>query len=246
MTDFPCAACTYPAPGDTDEDHTCGMEEIMTDTLHETDAPAPMLPDEKGTLVFIDVETFGLDPQSDPPIEIGFVITDLDLNILHARKWLIWEDYYDLRLKELQNEADMEAMNSQWIIQQMHTLSGLWAEAIEDGRDRLEVEQEILDWFESINLPKGLPLVGSSVSFDRFELFFNVEKVKDYFHYRVFDISSLKILFELYAPLVADVLKETVKPKKLHRVFPDLEDTINEFRFYLGKITIGAFKIWDD
>jgi oligoribonuclease len=212
--------------------------------VDEIEAPAPLFLDPVETLVFVDVETFGLDVYSDPPIEIGLCVTDLDLNILHVQKWVIWEDYYDQRFSEMQADAGEIGSPAQ-IVYQMHTLSGLWMEAMEDGQSRMNVEQDILRWVNSIDLPQDCNIAGSSVHFDYYNLFFNMELVQKLFHHRIFDISSLKLLFEKYAPEVAKGAKE-LKPKKLHRVLPDIEDTIAEFKFYLGKLQIDGKKVWED
>lgn len=212
--------------------------------MDETEAPAPMFLEADQTLVFIDIETFGLDVETDPPIEIGFVVTDLDLKVLHKRSWLIWEDYYDLRYTELAQQAEADGGPAK-IVMDMHTESGLWWEAQHDGIERAMVEAEVKAWFAEIGLPPGCNIVGSSVHFDYYNSYFNLNEVQQYFHHRIFDISALKLLFEKYAPKMAKLLKDTIKPKKRHRVLDDIQDTMDEFTFYLGVISIDGKKIWE-
>jgi oligoribonuclease (3'-5' exoribonuclease) len=213
--------------------------------MEETEAPAPMFLNAEETLVFIDIETFGLDVETDPPIEIGFVITDLDLNVLHKNSWYIWEDYYDDRLAELQ-DLMAEGDKGSKIVFEMHRDSSLWSEAELHGADRLTVEQNILGWFKEIGLPEHCNLVGSSVHFDYYNSFFNLGRMQEYFHHRIFDISAIKVLIEKYAPKTAKRLKEQIEAKKRHRVMDDLDDTMSEFRFYLGIIKIDNQPIWED
>lgn len=187
-----------------------------------------------GTLVFVDVENFGLDEPNDPPLEIGFTITDLKLNVLHQQSWLIWEpNWYGERRAELEDwlaEGDPRG-----IVWTMHQESGLWHEAATEGDTIVWTQEDILAWFEEIGLPKGLELCGSSVKFDFNIINFHMPRLIDYFHYRVMDISSFKVFAEKYDPLIAKGAKD-LNPAKRHRVLSDLADTINEFRFYAAHL----------
>lgn len=199
--------------------------------MDETEAPAPLFLDPAQTLVFVDVENFGLDEVNDPPLEIGFTVTDLQLNVMHQASWLIWEDWYDERREELRERRDAGGDDGAAIVYNMHLGSGLWDEAKEHGDIIDWTQDDILAWFDEIGLPKGLELCGSSVKFDFNIINFHMGKLIKYFHYRVIDISSLKVIAEKYDPEVAKAAKD-LKPAKLHRALSDLDDTINEFRFY--------------
>lgn len=199
--------------------------------METTEAPAPLLLDPAGTLVFVDVENFGLDEVNDPPLEIGFTITDLKLNVLHQQSWLIWEPWwYGDRMQELRERRDT-GEDSAAIVYNMHLGSGLWEEAEADGNTIVWTQEDILAWFEEIGLPKRLELCGSSVKFDFNIINFHMPRLIEYFHHRVVDISSFKVVAEKYFPSVAKGAKE-LNPTKRHRVLFDLEDTINEFRYY--------------
>lgn len=202
--------------------------------METTEAPPPLLLDPADTLVFVDVENFGLDEPNDPPLEIGFTITDLRLNVLHQQSWLIWEEnWYPDRRDEL---ADLLAEGDpRGIVWTMHQDSGLWGDAESDGDTIVWTQEDILAWFEEIGLPKGLELCGSSVKFDFNIINFHMSRLIGYFHHRVMDVSTFKVFAEKYAPHIAKGAKE-LNPAKRHRVLSDLEDTINEFRYYAAHL----------
>lgn len=198
--------------------------------METTEAPPPLLLDPAGTLVFVDVENFGLDEPNDPPLEIGFTITDLKLNVLHQQSWLIWEPWwYGDRMQELREWH--EQGDPRGIVYNMHLVSDLWDEAEADGDTIKWTQEDILAWFEEIGLPQGLELCGSSVKFDFNIINFHMGQLIKYFHYRIMDISTFKVFAEKYAPHIAKGAKN-LNPAKRHRVLSDLEDTINEFRYY--------------
>lgn len=203
--------------------------------MDTSEAPAPMLLDKDGVFVLVDTETFGLDPVDDPPLEIGFMIVDLDMTVLHQRDWVIYDgEYYDLREQELA-KASRAGDPGAKIVYEMHLASGLWDDMADKGQDIDEVSAEVLEWFAEIGLPQGCHLLGSSVHFDKNILWFNFRALHDYFHYRIVDVSSLKVIVEKYMPAV-DKAAKALKPVKAHRALSDLEDTRQEFLFYLNNV----------
>lgn len=177
-------------------------------------------------LTWLDIETFGLDSW-DPIIEIGIVITDLELEPIAENSYMIWGDRHRRRYDEMlanqwQNESDSYVLD-------MHRKNNLFEEAQKHGERTLTVVDTILsDWLEWMEC-KNLPIVGNSVHQDRVWLRSQMPRLYNTFHYRIIDNSTIKELARRYAPQVYSNLPAK---DEQHRVIPDLYDSIEEFRYY--------------
>lgn len=184
-------------------------------------------------MIWIDLETFGLDPKLDFVTEIGFKVTDLELNVIDDFQTCIWTTpEYDERLEKMKNNpADKYVFD-------MHTKSGLWDDAQKQGIEPWHAEDRILTFLDGHGIRDAKePLCGSSVHFDRAMLEAQFPQVFDRFHYRIVDNSVLKTLCEAFAPEIHAKIPN--KSRGIHRVLEDLDDTIEEFRFYRDNF------IWD-
>lgn len=176
-------------------------------------------------LVWCDTETMGLDPIGCPIVEIGFQITDLDLNPIDDFQTTIWSSpYSDTKLVILLAQDEY--------VYDMHVTSGLWEEAQSAGISQKTALDRAIDFLERHGISTDDPLCGSSVQFDRLMLAAQYPSIEALFSYRNIDTSTVKELCRRYNPRVYDGLEASTDLKKLHRVLPDLEDTINEFAFY--------------
>jgi oligoribonuclease len=173
-------------------------------------------------LIWLDLETFGLDPIQHPILEIGLRITDLELKTI--------DDYHDIIW--IQNNYERRRKAADTYVQKMHETSGLWKEAETVGSHPEIVAEHVLDWLDKHDANIGDPVCGSSVQFDRAMLAAQMPDINNMFSYRNIDISTLKELCARYNPRVYSKLDESTHPRKAHRVMPDLADTINEARFY--------------
>lgn len=181
----------------------------------------------KPRMFFIDLETFGLHYLNDPIIEIGISERDLALEQEDSFHGLIWDGHHYDHLLDLH-----EAQNS--VVWKMHAKSGLWAEAQDAGSSSDQIEMELKDWLlEKEMNPKYDYLVGNSVHFDATMLHFNFPEIRAMFHHRLIDTTSIKVLAEIWFPKHAARLKSDITPAKVHRVRPDIEDTVNEMHWYL-------------
>lgn len=173
-------------------------------------------------LVWTDIETTGLEPNQGVILEIGFVITDLDLNWLDQYSQLVWD-------KDTYPKYWSEAPE---FVKNMHYDNDLYKEAESNGQKPAWVEANMQAWLQSRGINKEDPLCGSSVHFDRKWLAAHFPDAEALFSYRNIDNSSTKELCRRYNPQIYAKLDEDTKPLKLHRVIPDLEDSINEFEYY--------------
>lgn len=168
---------------------------------------------------FVDVETTGLDLSMDFLLEVGLVITDDNLNIVESFSTPIWSMASIIRRAE-ENE----------IVREMHTANGLLAAC----RDR--EDDNVLELWRAQNILMGImakypetPMCGSSVHFDRAMLQRWMPALEEMFHYRNIDVSTMKELAERWWPNIA---LSRPADRKLHRVIPDIEDSIAELYYY--------------
>ena len=176
---------------------------------------------------WVDIETFGLDPRTDPIIEIGIRVTDSQLRTLGEKSWLIWTTFHDKALERLHRDASY-GVKEATIVLDMHTHNNLFTLAKERGDLRSRVDIEIQDWLVS-NEFTDMAMCGSSVQFDRAFLANQFQFVESKFHYRNIDVSTVKELCRRYRPDLYEKRPDLPQP---HRALPDLTNTILEFQFY--------------
>ncbi len=198
-------------------------------------------------LILSDTETFGLEPETDPVIEVGFVITDLEFNILSSIAVQIWDgEIYDRRYAEIRDAAEHENDPKKRIVWDMHRKNGLWDDAMDVGVSLREASSVLQNWLLE-NLVNGQdPLVGSTIDFDRRMLARWMPEVEKRFHYRTINISSIKELCRRYNPEMYSHLAEDVENRKEHRVIPDIHDSIRELKWYVENFLFVPGGKFDD
>jgi oligoribonuclease len=189
--------------------------------------------------VVVDVETTGLDELNDVVLELGVVVTDRYLNILHENSWLIQEANWLGKL-----------IDAVPVVREMHEKSGLKSELLALPEFRPRQDSQIADWgantaaylawlwlTEDIGLePNTYPMVGSSVLLDRSFAKRRLPIFDAFFTYRCVDVSSIKELCKVLNPSLYAVMKADPKfdsANKTHRVLDDCRATIAELEFYL-------------
>jgi len=167
-------------------------------------------------LVWIDLETTGLDPDSRVILEIACLVTDKDLNELG--------EGIDLVVRQ---EGHAIGQLDPWCVKQ-HGASGL-LEAVRTSKTSLaQAEAETLAHVRRYCLSGKAPLAGNSVCFDRRFLIRHMPKLEAYLHYRNVDVSSIKELVHRWHPTVI----EKVKKASRHRALDDIRESIAELRTY--------------
>lgn len=167
-------------------------------------------------LIWIDLEMTGLDPDKDHIIEMATIVTDSQLNVL-AEGPVIAIRQSDAIL------AGMDEWNTR-----THGQSGLTQRVRQSRIETAEAEALTLAFLEEW-VPKGAsPICGNSICQDRRFLYRHMPTLEAYFHYRNLDVSTLKILADLWAPAV----KESFQKKGSHLALDDIRESIAELRHY--------------
>ena len=166
-------------------------------------------------LVFIDIETTGLEPEEGSILEIAAVTTTDDFQI-------VGQPFSQIVLP---NEANwFDSMDP--FVKAMHEKSGLIADIPVNGLPLKETMNEFLRWW-----PKSpnyqTPMCGSSVHFDRAWLKHHAPAIEAQFTYRNLDATSVRFFFE-------GVKAEVKQPesRKRHRALDDVQDSVRLLRVF--------------
>lgn len=171
-------------------------------------------------LVWVDVETTGLDPAKIHLLELGMVVTQGPrLEIVDAYSWVI------------QAPPDAFEGAHEKVIT-MHSNNGLMAECY--GKDAFPLafaQRDALGWLAKHRAEKSA-MCGSSVHFDRSVLKVHMAELESKFHYRNLDASSLKIMAELNGAKLPERSSET--HRALADCFASIELAKIAFAYGLG------------
>ncbi len=172
--------------------------------------------DRASNLIWIDLEMTGLDTQNDTIIEIATIVTDRNLVELAAGPSLAIH----------QPQTVMDGMDD-WNTRQ-HGQSGLTARVLASETTLAGAEAETLEFLEAWVEPGASPMCGNSICQDRRFLAREMPALERFFHYRNLDVSTLKILAQLWAPAVAAGFSKESE----HLALADIRDSIAELRWY--------------
>jgi len=176
----------------------------------------------KKHLIWIDCEMTGLDPAHDVLLEIATIITNYDLEVI-ARGPVIAIRTSESRL------AKMDAWN-----QRTHSASGLLDRVRTEGVSVTEAEEETLRFVKKYCYKKTAPLCGNSIGQDKRFLAKYMPQLHDFLHYKVVDVSSIKVLVsEWYGGRYASPPKQ-----ELHRALADIEESIAELAYYRANVFV--------
>ncbi|MDX1563209.1 MAG: oligoribonuclease [Gammaproteobacteria bacterium] len=175
---------------------------------------------QKENLVWIDLEMTGLDPDDDLIIEIATVVTDKHLAVIAEGPVLAIH----------QADSVLDSMD-EWNSTQ-HAASGLIERVKGSTTTEREAEQTTLDFLRQYVDPGLSPMCGNSICQDRRFLVRHMPDLAAFFHYRNLDVSSLKILAQLWHPDIAARFNK----QSTHLALADIHDSIRELRFYREKL----------
>lgn len=177
-------------------------------------------------LTWIDLETEGFNPFSCSPLEVGIIITDLQLESIAERSWIVLP-YRTWTKNELKLANPF--------VYDMHESSGLLDEVETRGVLAGVVDLEVRDWLHSngVAFDKSDPICGSSIHFDRKFIEKYFPNTNAGFSHRHIDVSTEKEVNRRYSPSVYEEWSAiSGRTPKAHRALDDIRNSIAEFRFY--------------
>lgn len=174
-----------------------------------------MLDHNNNRLIWIDLEMTGLDPVKDKILEIATVITDDELNIVAKGPNLV-----------IHQSDEVLANMNEWCKVQ-HKKSGL----IEAVQSSIVCEEqamhETLQFLKDHCDENSTPLCGNSIWQDKLFLQQHMPELANFFHYRIVDVSSIKLVINRWTKQY-----RLFKKGDGHRAFDDIVESIGELKFY--------------
>jgi len=169
-------------------------------------------------LVWVDLEMTGLDVEECHIIEIAAIITDKNINIIAEAEPIA-----------IHQSNEVMANMNEWCIK-THAETGL-TKRVKESKISLEQAQlMILDFITQYVPYQSSPLCGNSIWQDRRFLGKYMPKIDDYCHYRVLDVTSIKLLNDYWGG------KESYHKQNTHKALDDIRESIAELKFYKEKI----------
>ena len=182
-------------------------------------------------ILWVDIETNGLDPSEHCLLEVAFILTDKNLCEISRFERIVLPPPPDVVIG-IPPRADLVEMaknKANDFVKEMHTVNGLWEAVEQDGVSLSHSQRDILSWLLR-TIKKGRyekPIIGgASCNFDKSFLEEHMPEIPKLCHYRIMDVSVLKRQMEWWVPSFSS-LEEPDKSKP-HRAMADIEFTIRE------------------
>lgn len=166
-----------------------------------------------------------MDEASDSIMEIATVVTDYALQPL--------DEGLEFVIK--QPRQVLEAMKEP--VLSMHAKSGLTNACITSDTTLAVAADETYRYItRHIPQARTAPLCGNSVHTDRRFLRKFMPEIDDHLHYRIVDVSSVRLVADIWFPEA--VLKRPPKSEN-HRALGDILESIQELKFYRDHVFAG-------
>lgn len=166
-------------------------------------------------LVWLDLEMTGLDVQRDVILQAAMIITDAELTQLESLVLDIW-----------QPESALLGMSP--FVRNMHEKTGLLSRIAASKLDLRDAERRMLEVLcKHCSYPATL--CGNSVGMDKRFLERYMPALAGYFHYRILDVSSFKLVAQRYYGSEVQFQKSKARE---HDALFDIQNSIAEFAHY--------------
>lgn len=171
---------------------------------------------QSSTLIWIDLEMTGLNPETDRVIEVATIVTDSQLNVLAEGPVLAIH----------QSDAILNGMDD-WN-KRTHNATGLVERVKLSTLTEVDAERLVLDFLRRYVPKNKSPMCGNSICQDRRFLARCMPELEAWFHYRNLDVSSIKELVYRWKPELCNGLVK----KNTHKAIDDIRESIEELKYY--------------
>ena len=173
-------------------------------------------------LAWIDLEMTGLNPDKDVILQSALIVTNPALDTLEEATFDIW-----------QPEACLLTMSP--FVREMHEKNGLVKRSRESRLECRDVERKLIERVSGWCTFPAI-LCGNSIGQDRRFIDRYMPALAGYMHYRMVDVSSLKVLMQLWYGTEGEFKKPEVGA---HDALFDVRQSIAELKFYRSRFLIG-------
>jgi oligoribonuclease len=172
-------------------------------------------------LVFLDLETTGIDERTECILEVGMIVTDDSLRPIEGTNVIV---------KPLAG-YDMSKVDP--FVVAMHTKNGLLEEIKgEKAIRRYEAEAVLVDALVGLGFSdkNRATIAGNSVHFDLICLREHMPKLHNLFSHRILDVTTINEVAKRIAP---DTFKGRPSTGSNHRAWGDCEGSMATMQYYL-------------
>lgn len=184
-------------------------------TERSTRTPSPK------NLAWIDLEMTGLDSRSDVILQAALVVTDAELRPLEEYTCDVW-----------QPDAALERMTP--FVRDMHAKTGLTARVRASRVDLMQAERALLERIAGWCSFPAL-LCGNSIGQDKRFIERWMPGLAAYLHYRVLDVTTLKLLANLW---YGDDAVYKKPEENAHDALTDIKNSIAELAHYRSRLLL--------
>ncbi|HIA92280.1 TPA: oligoribonuclease [Candidatus Saccharibacteria bacterium] len=168
----------------------------------------------KASLLWIDLEMTGIEPDNSKIIEVGVIATDWDMTEIATYETVIAQDQATL------DQADP------WVKENMAELLSKSTQGIPEA----QAEQTVVDLVQKhFDLKQPVYLAGNSIHQDRRFIRKYWPKLEALLHYRMVDVSAWKVV-------MAHKYAVNFKKESSHRALEDIRGSIEEMKLYFEQI----------
>jgi oligoribonuclease len=170
------------------------------------------------SLIFLDLETTGLDPAKGMILEVAAARVSATLEV---------EDTFQAIISPGKSGVGLDWAQCSPVVQEMHAANGLRAETENAGHSFMTVYDGLKMW-----LTPGAPhtLAGDSVHFDYRWLLNEMPNVAALFSHRLLDVSAFRVARELCGLSPCPIAPGG------HRAWPDVQSSIAKARWHLSRV----------
>jgi len=188
-------------------------------------------------IVFLDLETSGLDPSKSTILEIGIVLVSRRLRDVPGGRFSRTVAIGDRLIPSLDPE-----------VREMHEKNGLLADCQRSGEQLMAVERAVISFLEAHDFDERDKIVigGFSPSFDHMFVREGMPDLAERLSHRTFDMSTLRDLVrrligqDVYA--WQEAIHAPFPEAKIHRALPDCDAAIRELREYVKFFDLDAMR----
>lgn len=170
-------------------------------------------------LLWVDLEMTGLDVEQDVILEVAAEITDFDLKTLAS---------YEARVKQPHDlVVDRMQKNIWW--KDYPSNRDDFVNKLDSGKSSDQVQAELIALIDEHFGGEPAILAGNSIHNDRNFIKYWWPKLDLKLHYRMLDVSSLKVFMQ-------GKYDVEFEKKEIHRAFDDIQASIAELQHYLEEL----------